>query len=294
MAEAQTQERFQIKLKDYGWQPRPGSDHEQRSEWRGTSTRHVTIDHAGRVLVGFVIRDNPNLATRDHPGISFHILRFVDGKNDLSMTLPTKDYFTAGLYLGASDQILVRANDSFQTLEKQDKIPDAGAAWRLLATCPKDCFISRSATGRTLVLRTAERPSDFGNWTYTVLDTSSLSPRVSQTCPRMAGYGENITDKFVYWNGSDGSGHFLRRFQFCNADQGEELPWNGGGGFLPLNDDAFVLVGSGSDSRAEVIVVRADGRVKFDTRCSRSAMFPGTIRDLSQGLTSAAIVSRSW
>jgi hypothetical protein len=54
---------------------------EQRGEWGGTRSRLVSIDHQGRVLVGFTVRENYSLATRESPGLSFHILCFTsDGK----------------------------------------------------------------------------------------------------------------------------------------------------------------------------------------------------------------------
>lgn len=95
-----------------------------------------------------------------------------------------------------------------------------------------------------MILRTSEKPFDFDNSTYTVLDTSSFSPSVVQTCSRMAFYAEKVTDKFAYWPNYDRDNNRTVRFPFCELNNFEELPWTGGGGFFPLNDDAFLLLGS--------------------------------------------------
>jgi hypothetical protein len=61
----------------------------------------VAIDHKGRILIGFAAHDNAGLATREHPGLSFHILRFSPGgKLDRTLLVPTKEYYGNGLYLG--------------------------------------------------------------------------------------------------------------------------------------------------------------------------------------------------
>jgi len=117
-AQTQVAKVTKIKPEDYGWQPLPK---EQRSEWGGTSSQLVSIDHRGRVLVGFTVRENYGLATREHPGFSFHILRFTsEGKVDLSLVLPTNNLVTNGLYLGPNDQIFARANDTLQWTSEED------------------------------------------------------------------------------------------------------------------------------------------------------------------------------
>jgi hypothetical protein len=94
-------------LRSYGWQPLPKRHSGQGGEWPGISSPQLSTDHKGRVLVGFTAHENYGLATRERPGLSFHLLRFTpEGKIDLSLVLPTKDYFTNGFYLGANDQIL--------------------------------------------------------------------------------------------------------------------------------------------------------------------------------------------
>jgi hypothetical protein len=256
-----------VDLRDYGWQPLPKQQHGQHGEHPGTRSPSISIDHNGRVLVGFTTRENLSLATREHPGLSFHILRFtLAEKLDRSLALPANNYFTNGFYLGSKDHIFARANDVLQVLPEQG---DEGETHRTdtngrpLASCPIDCEISYSFSRRTLILRTSARPFSFDNLTYTILDTSSFPPRIVQTCSRMANYGEKITDKFVYWVGSEGRERFARRFPFCDVDHSEEFSSTWGGGFFPLSDDAFLMLDSDKDSRGVVELVGPDGRVKF-------------------------------
>jgi hypothetical protein len=49
-----------------------------------------TIDHQGRVLLGFTVRENDGLARREHPVLSIYISRFTrHGELDLALVLPT-------------------------------------------------------------------------------------------------------------------------------------------------------------------------------------------------------------
>lgn len=263
-AQFQTAKIVKFKLEGYGWQPLPQRQPGQHGEHPGTPSHLISIDHDNRVLVGFSARENYNLASREHPGLSFHILRFTpEGKLDLSVVLPTKDYFTNGLYLGANDQILARANDILQVSLAAIKIADEDVAWRPLAPCPSDCYVGFSFSRRTIILRTSEKPFNFDNLTYTVLDTSSSSPSVVETCSRMAFYAEKVTDKFAYWPNYGRDDNRTVRFPFCDVNSFQELPWTDGGGFFPLNDDAFLLLSSDKDRRGVVKLVGRDGQVRF-------------------------------
>src|SRR5271165_2080050 len=151
-AQAQTAKVLKLNLENYGWQPLPK---EQRGEWGGTRSQLVSIDHQGRVLVGFTVRENYSLATREQPGLSFHILRFTsDGKADLSLVLPTNSFFTNGLYLGPNDQIFARANGTLQWMSEEGDSRKEGADWRSLVPCPRNCNISQSPSRRTLTVST--------------------------------------------------------------------------------------------------------------------------------------------
>ena len=173
-------------LEGFGWQPLPKVHHGERP---GTPSRLVWVDHKDRVLVGFTARESTDLATRERPGLSLHILRFTpEGKVDLSLVLPTKDYFANGLYLGSNDQIIARANDSLQMLIAENQGTQA-PAWKVLAPCSVNCRIHESPSRRTLVVsesrdslgRSAELPTTDSS--YTTYDVSLPEPRAVQTCP---------------------------------------------------------------------------------------------------------------
>jgi hypothetical protein len=251
-----------LELGSYGWQPLPKRQSGQGGEWLGIFSQRVSIDHKGRVLVGFTARDNQGLGTRERPGLFFHLLRFTsEGKLDISLVSPTKDFFTNGFYLGANDQILVRANDTLQALSAGDEAGKEGMAWRVVSSCPGDCYIKQSFSRRTMILITFPGTD---HSTYTILDTSSSPPRVEQTCSRMAFYGQRITDKFAYWAGEEGLEPFTRRFAFCDLDHPQELPLGWGGIFFALNDDTFLRLGADyKHPRSAVEVAGSDGRIRF-------------------------------
>jgi hypothetical protein len=261
-AQTQVAKVTKIKLEDYGWQSLP---QKQRGEWRGTSSQLVSIDHRGRVLVGFTVRENYDLATREHPGLSFHVLRFTsEGKVDLSLVLPANNLFTNGFYLGSNDQIFARANDILHWTSEEDATRKEPADWRPLVPCPKNCHISQSPSRRTLIVNTYskemwEREYDRGTRTITLLDASSSPPRVVQDCPHSGGI---ITDKFSYQS-SDNIQTDARRWPLCHQEHGTELPLDMRGGIVyALNDEALLLLGTGKELRG-VELVTPDGQVKF-------------------------------
>jgi hypothetical protein len=255
-------------LEKFGWQPVPKP--QRGSESPGSRSKLISIDHNGRVLVGFTTRENYTLATREQPGLSFHILRFTpEGKDDVSLVLPTKTYFTNGFYLGQNDQIIARANDALQVMSEGGDARERGAAWRSLMPCSMNCWISQSPSQRTIIV--SESKDSFGRssvWhtndsTYTILDTSS-EIHILRTCTKMAFYGEKITDRFAYWFGTEGSEHFARRFPICDVDHPEELSLGQVGITFPLSDDAFLSLGSEfKDLRGVVELLGSDGHVKF-------------------------------
>ena len=266
-AQSQAAKVVKFKLEDYGWRPLPK---QRRGEWAGTTSQLVSIDHNGRVLAGFTAREEAGLAAREHPKLSFHILRFSsEGKLDFALVVPTKDYFTNGLYLGPSDQIFARANDALQVLSDKDKVRTESATWRWLVPCSSNCRIHQSPSRRTLIISESKDSSGRSTrWstsesTYTVFDTSS-EPRVLRTCTKMAAYGEKITDEFAYWPNYDRDDNRTVRFPFCDVDHLQELSLPGLGGFFPLSDDAFLLLGAEfKNSPGEVKLVGSDGRVRF-------------------------------
>jgi hypothetical protein len=242
-----------VTLNKYGWQPLP--------KILGPKTQLISFNREGSLLVGFTARETYGVASREHPGLSFHILRFTsDGKVDLAITVPTNDYFHNGFYLGPNDEIFVRANEKFQFLSKIDLADGASAEWKTLAACPEDCRITQSVSRQTFVLRVpADRPND----SYIVIAASSASPHVLETCQQMASQGEKITDHFSYWSGVDGNEPFTRRFSFCTLDHPEELPLGWVGGLLVVNDTSFLKFGFVHKLQGRVELIKADGQSVF-------------------------------
>src|SRR5258708_21974755 len=169
-AQIQTSRTPQLKLENFGWEPLPQT---QRGEWPGLGSQLVSIDHKGRVLVGFTVREDMKLATREHPGFSFHVLRFTsEGKVDLSLVLPTNTLFTNVLYLGPNDQVFVRANDTFQGISEEDGTRKEGVVWQPIASCPRDCQIRQSPSRRTLIVTAFEH--DYDHSSHTIWAVSSM------------------------------------------------------------------------------------------------------------------------
>jgi hypothetical protein len=281
-AQSQTAKLLKLNLENYGWQPLPK---EQRGEWGGTRSQLVSIDHQGRVLVGFTVRENYSLATREEPGLSFHVLRFTsDGKIDLSLVLPTNSFFTNGIYLGPNDQIFARANGTLQWTAEEGGTRKEGADWRSLVSCPRNCNISQSSSRRTLTVSSyskemSDREYDRGIHTNTMLDASSTPPRVVQDCPNT---GAEITDKFSF-KFSDNIGTDVRRWPLCDPAHGTELPLDmRGGGVSALNDEALLLLGTGKDRRG-IYLVRPDGQIKFHNEMRKHDVVGDNVRSDEHG-----------
>ncbi|MGB8523464.1 MAG: hypothetical protein WCD43_10900, partial [Candidatus Acidiferrales bacterium] len=247
-----------IKLEDYGWQP----VHE-RPQFGHTFRPNLQMDHEGRVLVGFTVRESDAPATRSHPERSFHIVRFTaEGKLDLSVALPTNSWDKNGLYLGSEDQILARANDRLQ-LFSEDRGQGQSGFWQLLAPCPETCFISQSFSRRTLILGVELPVGGRDHFAYTILDASSSPPGVVRTCSQITSL--QITDKFAYRTHYDRDDDFMVRFPFCDVDNPEELPMLGRRpwGYI-LNDDIFLrIVFFNLHGAVKAELVGVDGRIKF-------------------------------
>jgi hypothetical protein len=250
-AQPQAAKIIKIKLEDYGWQ-----QIRERPQFGHTFLPNLQLDHKGRVLVGFTVRESDALATKSHPERSFHIVRFTaEGKLDLSVASPTNSWYKNAFYLGSEDQILARANDRLQFLS-EDRNQEQSGSWQLLAPCPEACFIGQSFSRRTLFLRVEPSPGDRSSSNYIILDASSSPPRVVRTCSEMASM--QITDKFAYRTNYDRDDDLTLRFPFCEVDHYEDFPmWGRGGGYI-LNDDTLLKVGSTGAK-----LLGPDGQVKF-------------------------------
>jgi hypothetical protein len=251
-AQSQTPKITKIKLEDYGWEPVPV----RAQKFGHTFQPNLQFDHEGRVLVGFTVRESDALATREHPGRSFRILRFTsEGKPDLSLTLPTNDWNENEFYLGADDEILVRANNTLWWLS-DDGSHGESQSWQPVAPCPEHCSIRQSYSRRTLILRVEPLVRVAELSTYAIIDAASSPPHVVRTCSQMASM--NITDHFAYVTSYDRDDHLTVRFPFCKVDHYDEVPtWGRGGGYV-LNDETLLKVSTTAAS-----LLGADGHVKF-------------------------------
>jgi len=248
-----------LNLKDYGWQSLP-----KAHEWVGTSSRLVSIDKEGRLLVGFTTRENLSLATREHPGLSLHILRFTsEGKLDVSLILPTNNWFNNGLYVGADDRVFARANNAFQFLSEQHGAGDAVWVWKTLAPCSMECTIIQSPSRLTFIVRDSQEGR---KQSYIVRDTSAAAPPTVNICPWIDSYGQAITDRFVY-HSTDGIRTDALRWPLCEQGHKTELPLSmRNGAIRPLSDDALLLLGTPIGNKGPlrgVDLLGPGGQVKF-------------------------------
>jgi hypothetical protein len=250
-AQPQAAKITKIKLEDYGWQQIP-----DRPQFGHTFLPNLQLDHKGRVLVGFTVRESDALATRSHPERSFHIIRFTaEGKVDLSVALPTNSWDKNGLYLGSEDQVLARANDRLQSF-LEDRVQGESGSWQLLAPCPETCFISQSFSRRTLILGVRVPVGGRDNFAYTILDASSTPSRIVRTCSQMASM--QITDKFAYLLHYDRDDDLTVRFPFCEVEHYVDFPmWGRGSGYV-VNDETLLKVGPTGAK-----LLGPDGQVKF-------------------------------
>lgn len=256
---------LEANLRSVGWQPpEPLRPH----EFALARVQSIAVDHQGRVLVGFTIRERAGLVTREQPALSYRIVRLTkDGRSDLSLILPTNGWRTNSLYLNDKDQIIARANDKLQFLASDPAGQDTQANWSTLALCTLRCDVKASVSRRTLLL---------GAWdiepTLTVIDISRLT--VVKQCrgaemesihkPRF------ITDNFAYRSGARPRqmfDDFTERWPFCEYASRVQLPFPATSlAFAVLNDDTILLaVSKVVHNRLEGLyseVVSSDGRVR--------------------------------
>jgi hypothetical protein len=263
-AQSQTLKITKIKLEDYGWQQVPN----RRELFGHEFSQNLWLDHEGRVLVGFTVRESDALATREHPGRSFHIVRFTaEGKVDLSVALPTDSWYANAFYLDPHDQILARANHALQSLSEVQGEQRSGS-WQALAPCPETCSISQSFSRRTLILRVELPVGGRDRSAYTILDASSSPPRVVRTCSQMASM--RITDKFAYRINYDRDDNLTVRFPFCDVEHYEEFPkWGKGGWRYIIDDETLLKMGDAKGKPFTADLIGIDGQVKFSKELPR-------------------------
>jgi hypothetical protein len=246
-----------INLRTFGWQP---------PERGKIDVSSIAIDHKNRVLVGFTVEERGGLVDRNRPSLGFRIVRFSsDGKADLSLSLPTNKGGRTGVYLSDSDQIVVRANDSFQLLQAGEgsiKNP----IWKILAPCAMQCCAAQSDTHHTLILYTVQAdPVNLIRFLpEPVLERCGKEPSLMKSNEDMIqNWPEIITDRYVYHHG-DGPDSGPYRWPLCDYEHRTELPLRIGATWTVLSDDLFLVrTHSHQTGNWGVEVVTADGHVKF-------------------------------
>jgi hypothetical protein len=252
--QSKTEASVVVNLRGYGWEP-PDS-HEV--DWPS-----IAVDHAGRVIVGFAVRARNGLVTRGQPSLDFHIVRFShDGKEDLSLSVPTNARGRNSIYLSDTDQIIARANDSIQLLQ-------AGAGgskeqvWKILAPCTLRCLVEQSYSRHTLLLYTAEAdPMTLIRLSQqSAVQRCGKAPQLIESAEdKIQNYPTSITDEFAYSLG----GREAYRWPLCDYEHREEMPLLVNGRWTVLNDRVFV--GNTYNTRKNqwgLEVILSDGQVKF-------------------------------
>lgn len=266
-----------LSLRNYGWQP-PDPIRPREVDTPIGGTRSIAVDHQGRVVVGFVVREHSGLVTRDQPALYFHVMRFAnEGNPELSLSLPTNGWRTNSLYLSDSDQIIVRADDKLQLLQSD---PVTGQhSWKELASCPLRCQIFQSPSRRILLLNTwdVDPPIE-------VIDASQLSN--VQRCEKLLYPIHSITDKFAYFSGENGAfEHFAYRWPICEWDRLFSMPSQLRDLVTVLNDQLFITdpTPAGKLPASELVVVSLNGTVEFRKAISKHEQVLGRIQSSETG-----------
>lgn len=246
-----------LNLKNYGWQEPTQVQHQNINK------PTIAVDHRGRVIAGFTIRERMGLVTRSEPSLTFHILRFSqDGKVDLSESLPTNATARTGVYLSDRDQIIARANDKLQMLQMGQTPGEA--IWSTVAACPLHCYIEQSSTRRTLVLYrdTADVPL-----TVIHLGPHPIVEQCSEETFTDAGdkikyYPQSVTDQFAYFTVDRDT----YRWPICDYKSRVALTVRLWGRYQVLNDSLFAIgTTNGKDHfDRRLKIMSSDGRVDFE------------------------------
>jgi hypothetical protein len=274
----------QVNLEQYGWQrlPLPESNRSTASvEMR------MQVDSKGRTLIGYTAGLGTDHAADGSPKFAFHLLRFTpDGKQDLSISLPTDNSNRDAVFLDASDHIFVVANSTLQMLTGDDQTPAEQRTWKKLMPCgfAPGCEANMSTTRRTLFVSKCVDSSHYClEPFFTIYDTSSSELHVTATCVSHTWkLGLPPTDLYRYENGyfhGYDRGYYSRRHALCGSDNLQELPlgvsyslqkYPYGISFSVLNDDLFVTHRHGK--RWEMAVVTANGTRKSTLNLAKYEM----------------------
>jgi hypothetical protein len=246
-------------LQNYGWEP---------PERREVNAPSVAIDHTGRVLLSFIVRERNGLVTRNRPSLNLRIVRLLaDGRSDLSLSLPTNEGGRSGIYLSDTDQIIARANEHLELLQEDNANPN-NAVWKTLAPCATRCIIVQSPSRRTLQLYSADAdpPVTVIHLSHEpVLIRCGKAHQLASSEDDIQNYPHSITDEFAYFHGGNaGTGPFAYRWPLCDYDHRIEMPLRTGGRWVVLSDNLFVVdTHLNRDGDKGVEVISADGHEKF-------------------------------
>lgn len=240
-------------LKAYGWAA-PEPAHFDEFDPQGPADL-ISIDHQNRIAVGFTTRASNALVTREHPALSFNVVRFdARGSADLSVKFPTNNWRRNSLYLTPQDSVVVRSNDGFYFVdsissgqkdldENSEKLP-----------CEVGCHILQSPSRRTLLLLSAGP-----NGVERELDLSGTpSSKVCKAAPRPTA---TITDTRSYFirsgfvPGALQQKFDLESWPLCDGDSVSSVSVCIGGRISALNSGKAAIRGTHA-----VAIVGYDGR----------------------------------
>ncbi|HEY2496443.1 MAG TPA: hypothetical protein VGK24_05190 [Candidatus Angelobacter sp.] len=266
-----------VNLREYDWEP-PEPIHPHEIDTPGT--RSIVIDHKSRILVGFTVKKNSGLVTRDNPAFSYHVVRFTpNGKVNLSLSLPANGWRNNSLYLSDTDQIIVRANDKLQLLQSGPDLKPENISWKVMAACALRCRIIQSPSRRTLLLYAWDV-----NPPVTVFDLAQF-PNAEQ-CEKPPYPVQAITDKFAYYTGQNRQLQlFSYRWPLCDYNHHVEMPIHLPGNYAVLNDESFVTdIDFKTDKYIDnhLYVISSDGHPKFKEAMAKHERW-APIRGSEQG-----------
>jgi|SRR5579863_6002018 len=161
------------------------------------SSQTISVGPSGEIVAGFVTRDRTELARRDIPPLSLHVLRFAkNGKFLAQGAVPTPSWYENAVFEGSHDTLLIRAGTELYLFSlKMERLadkdlpptPNSGMIdWKIRPLSDRDAFLLynyRKADTSVALLRWSDlRPIkqcayDSNNQLLSVFKTNLLSFR---------------------------------------------------------------------------------------------------------------------